>query len=331
VKPHAYDSVCVVTVTYGQRGHLLGQVVSALEDEGVTRLVIVDNGCDWNIAAWSREFPSIDIDVLQLPENIGSAGGFKAGIERGLELGATLVWLLDDDNRPEPGALGSLLQQYEQLQGKYDASALAVCSFRVKIQQHLLSTWREDQYGKFFRVNIRDLPRRLRLRFLPGTVEQTTDEVIPRAHAPYGGLLLHRAVVERIGYPNEEFVVYSDDLEYTERLTASGGYLGVVLRSRIQDLEPPGHDKRLERKIVFPTLSKGDDLTVFYAARNHAYLDYRSGAKSKLYPVNRSLYLALLFIVALLRGRLHRFRLIISAIRDGESGRLGRIDSGRFV
>jgi GT2 family glycosyltransferase len=168
-------------------------------------------------------------------------------------------------------------------------------------------------------------------RFVPGVIKQTDDSVVSLVHAPYGGLLLHRDVIERIGYPNQDFVVYSDDLEYTERLTASGGAIGLVIESQIVDLEAQGHDKGPAGKGLFPILSKGDDATVFYAARNQAYLDHRRGAKSAIYGLNRSIYLALLWVVARLRGRTYRFRLIAHAVRDGEAGRLGKVDVGRLL
>lgn len=323
------EQICVVTVTYGNRRHLLTKVIDALEKEGIQDVVVVDNGCEWDVSSWSRQFSNVNVDVLGLPENLGSAGGYGAGLRHALKRGYSLIWLLDDDNRPQCGALEILLTRYSRLLEMHDRSKLAVCSFRVKSQQYLLSKWQENPNGKFFRVNILDIPRRLFVSLAPRSFSERDDEAVALMHAPYGGLLLHKDVVGRIGYPNPEFVVYSDDLEYTERLTESGGRIQLVRRSRVVDLESQGHDKESSGWGLFPVLTKGNDTTVYYAARNQAYMDSRRGANSVTYKVNRKIYITLLWAMAKLRGQMVRYHLIVQAIEDGEAGRLGRCDDYR--
>lgn len=50
------------------------------------------------------------VEHLRLDENVGPAGGWHAGLERFLETGHDVAWLLDDDCVAEPGALAELLR-----------------------------------------------------------------------------------------------------------------------------------------------------------------------------------------------------------------------------
>ena len=48
-------------------------------------------------------FPAVRLATLA--QNTGGAGGFAYGLALALADGADLVWLMDDDTVPEPGAL----------------------------------------------------------------------------------------------------------------------------------------------------------------------------------------------------------------------------------
>src|SRR3989304_6023624 len=102
-------NVCCVLVTYGERFHFLEDVVHTLLKQEVNRILIVDNGS----AANSRDglerlrglFPD-KIRTVRLPENTGSAMGYKTGLEEAYRCAdCEFIWLLDDDNKPRNNAL----------------------------------------------------------------------------------------------------------------------------------------------------------------------------------------------------------------------------------
>ena len=111
--PHC---VCVVTVTYGDRWKLLVNMVDAATAAGVSRFVVVCNGITENYRAQleQRSWPSaIEIRFVFLARNMGSAVGFKRGIETAVAAQDTeFVWLLDDDNM---GYLYDLLTRRDAL------------------------------------------------------------------------------------------------------------------------------------------------------------------------------------------------------------------------
>src|SRR5262249_38660568 len=125
---------CVVTVTYGNRSSFLQKVVNGAFENGVDTVVIVDNGS----AAESRkqihlleQLAEGRIIVVTLPENRGSAAGFKVGLEHVVTCSdCEYIWLLDDDNQPAEGALLELLKQHEQISRSTGSDALALVSLR---------------------------------------------------------------------------------------------------------------------------------------------------------------------------------------------------------
>ena len=112
----SYSSrTCVITVTYGNRLHLLKQVIEAVLGMGVGKLIVVDNGSGNETKVGIAKYIDIHgycIECIDLPENRGSAGGFRAGLERAAELEYDFIWLLDDDNKPIANALEALIKNY---------------------------------------------------------------------------------------------------------------------------------------------------------------------------------------------------------------------------
>ncbi|MFN3315563.1 MAG: glycosyltransferase, partial [Raineya sp.] len=93
--------VCAVTVTYGNRFHLLEKLLNALQEIAVSEVVIVSNGSSQEssealkkyLESYNKKFY-----LLELPNNTGSAGGFRLGIETALKGECDFIWILDDDN-----------------------------------------------------------------------------------------------------------------------------------------------------------------------------------------------------------------------------------------
>jgi len=102
--------VCVVTVTYGNRFHLLKQAIGSVLKEGACKIIVVDNNSApesrGKLKEYEKELGSQKIKVLYLDDNYGSAGGFKRGLEEVYnDPECEFILLLDDDNRLEEGSI----------------------------------------------------------------------------------------------------------------------------------------------------------------------------------------------------------------------------------
>lgn len=325
------ESVYAVIVTYKDRSALLKQVVNALTTEGVRRIVLVSNGARWDIESWARQEAAGLVHLVHLSSNEGSAPGFAAGIERAIKCGAEFLWLLDDDNKPEPGALEALLGAYHQLATGSRREQLAVAAFRprrfagvfrdVPLSRHI------QPPSSFLGFHLGEVPLVLWRHFRwgrPGP-RKHIPALIERYVAPYGGLLFHRAVVDAHGLPRADFVVYGDDWEFTSRITRSGGTIQLVTSARIDEIDEPGTAK--PRHVTpFANWFIWEDWRAFYGARNHAYVETHCLPRTRvMFYANRCLCQGILWVHSLAFPRAGRYRLLRSAIRDGTAGRMGPV------
>jgi GT2 family glycosyltransferase len=242
-------NVCCVLVTYGDRFHFLEDVVHALLGQAVNRIFIVDNGSTANSRDRLEELKGRcpeKIRIIQLPENTGSATGYKAGMKEAYRCGdCEFIWLLDDDNMPQGNALEVLIENWKSLRGGKDKD-IALLSLR-KDRKLFLDISTGVPVSKCFRrrssfldFHILDLPsialRRALHRRMTGSGKGAGKAVIP--FAPYGGLFFHKSLLDRIGYPNEDFFLYHDDSEFTYRITALGGSIYLIADSIVEHRQP---------------------------------------------------------------------------------------------
>lgn len=329
-------SVCAVTVTYGDRQHLLRQVlVAILRQPAVQTIVVVSNGAPWDVKALAGKLSPGKIKVVDLQVNGGSAAGFAGGIKRACELGADYIWLLDDDNEPQENALSELIGAYVRLRSDFPEDSLAVVALRPmlewRISTGLLPRRLNDRPSSFWSFHVLDLPHKIWCRTpwgRPRAVE-TLPPLIETAVGPYGGLLFHRTVIEKHGLPRQDFVLYRDDLEFTYRITRDGGAIRMVTSATITDLDESWHTKdRVGTSFRSWLETTRSEVSVFYDARNRTYVDSHCLPHNRLmYWVNRRIYCFVLWIFALSSRRMDRYELLQSAIADGLAGRMGMVST----
>ena len=193
--------VASVVVTY-ERRDLLTRALAAIEAQ--TRppdvVIVVDNAsADGTADVVRSRFPAVDL--LTLPYNTGGAGGFAAGIARALELGATALWLMDDDTVPRPDALAALLATFARHRPALAASRVLWTDGR----DHPMNTPRSRPCG---------VPGHARIR-----------------SASFVSVLLDAAAVRACGAPVADYFLWNDDFEYTLRLLR--GRLGLLCAASV--------------------------------------------------------------------------------------------------
>jgi len=315
--------VFVVTVTYGKRKSLLSPMLAATIAQGITDIVVVDNGAQWDLQDLVTEYPGACLRIVHMGRNTGSAAGFAAGISEAMAAGATMLWLLDDDNRPLPGALSALLATYEEQVGEDILSSVALLAFRPEHQAEVASGGAEQRANarnsSFLGFHVLDLPRKIWNKRPWRTVGASAAIVstVRLDVAPYSGLLMHRELVEAIGVPRTDFVLYADDSEWTYRITRRGGRILLVTAAQIEDMESSWNAKHRHRSAMHGLLTGGSDF-------NAVNFQSEISGNRALFRLNAAIYLFLLSLMALPLRRRARYRLISGATRDGLLGRLGQ-------
>lgn len=321
----------IVTVTYGQRWHLLRQALASAKSEGIDRVVIVDNGAKLNIAELALNEFGAFVDIVTMGGNTGSAGGFKAGMQRALDLGAEHLLLLDDDNELQPGCVAALVATHQQYRESVPLNNLAVLAYRsdrqTDVATNVPANGMQGNGTAFFGFHLLDVPFKIFRRTPMGRRWIARRPPLPEvvvAVAPYSGMYFHRSVLEAHGLPNERFFLYADDTDFSYRLTRAGGKIVLATHAKLVDLEMSWNVKARFSN-TFDALLLGDgDFRAFYSTRNNAYFErYSGGGQRMLRTINRMIYLVALRARAQMLGRKARLSLLLKAIKDGEAGRLG--------
>ncbi len=330
--PIQADVFCV-TVTYGDRRHLLTQVLDSLPAQGVCKVVVVDNGARWPVRADLDETYSDFVDVVEMGRNTGSAPGYAAGIQRAMDLGAEFLFLLDDDNRPSDNMLSVLLDAYAHAEQVTPKNSLAVVAFRPDHQSDVAAGVAAHRINpranSFHGFHVTDIGYKIWRRTTWGKpkVEGSLPATVIMEQAPYSGLLFHRDLVLDIGLPNANFVLYGDDNEWTYRIKNKGGSIVLVTAAMLEDLESSWNIKARFSN-GFTGILKGEgDFRAYYGMRNGAYFDAMFMKKNRfVFWLNRIVYMTLLFLFSIVPGERERYRLLREAAKDGLSGRLGMHD-----
>lgn len=196
-------SVAAIVVTHDRRD-LLDEALTALgaQTRAPDRIIVVDNAsADGTAAMVADRFP--DADLLVLARNIGGAGGFSAGIARALDGDAALLWLLDDDTVPGPGALEALLAAREKAATGEDGPPALVAS-------RVVWTDGRDHPMNTPRPKPRATAAESRIARAAGCV--------PIRSASFVSVLVDAAVVRERGLPVADYFLWNDDFEFTTRL-----------------------------------------------------------------------------------------------------------------
>ncbi len=189
------ERVCAVVVTYNRKA-LLRECLKALKAQTrpLDGILVVNNAStDGTREVLKEEFP--EVEVLDLPENIGGAGGFHEGLKWAYEKGYGWFWLMDDDAKAQPDCLEHLLTR------KGDGEVL------IPVQV--------DSLGRKYGAG------RWRCRYVPLPPEEYLSLTRVEMFA-FVGTLIHRKVVDRVGLPHRDFFICADDWEYALRMRRAG-------------------------------------------------------------------------------------------------------------
>ena len=256
VPPAPSPSRIVAVVVTFNRCSLLQRLVDELRrTPGLTEIVVIDNASTDGTGEWLAA--QDDVHGVTLAANLGGAGGFHEGMRIGLERGADLLWLMDDDGVPATGCLDLLLEH----DGEFDFWGPAVLA---------------EQEPSRLCFPIR-LPGRAAVVHRMAEVETAArDGVIADVVIPFNGVLVTRDLVERIGTPREEFFIWGDDVEYLWRARQAGARTGTVVAARF--LHPATDDLGTPMAFGRTTYNHSpSDLKHYCMARNNLVnlRDYR--------------------------------------------------------
>lgn len=328
--------VTAVLVTYGDRSKLVKQVVRSCIAEGIARFVIVDNASSRAsrnaLEVLARSGPGIE--YIRNERNLGSAGGYTQGLKHALaDDGTDFIWLLDDDNEPQPGSLAALLDAWRAVDGEKRPDRISLLSLRPDraVYQRAVAERKPDRAlgprNSFLGFHVQTMPRALldrmfRKQGVPGGGDEDPVQGSVSV-APYGGMFFRKDLLDVIGFPNIAYFLYADDHEWTYRITRSGGEIRLVTNSTVLDIDQSWNVSE-GRSNIFSLIAGGSPFRVYYGMRNRMYFEEEALVSNKfVYAMNRLLFLLILRILH--PGASPGTRAFERALRDKRDGIVGEV------
>lgn len=297
-------TLAAVVVTYNRRDQIV-TTVARLLSELCDHVIVVDNGSTDGTREWLETQNDPRLRILLSKENLGGAGGFEWGMRTAVEqYDPDWIVVMDDDGRPEPGALEVFRQQ--ELDGWAGLAAAVyypdgrICDMN---RPTVNPFWHIDTFFRaLFRIGQRDA-----FHLVPEDYAAATPKAIDITS--FVGFFISREGIKKAGYPDPALFVYGDDGLYTIGLRQAGGRIAFMPEIRFE------HD--------CSTFIGGNSKTfqpiwkVYYYHRNLLLL-YRAAAGWMFWPV-----LLLILPKWLLKGR-HQgansslyFSFLYQAVKDG--------------
>lgn len=255
------QKIAAVVVTYN-RLPLLRQCLAALKAQTaeLSAIWVIDNASTDGTeeAVIGMKFPGLV--YRNTGKNLGGAGGFSYGVRQAAAAGYDALWLMDDDTIPDPDALARFLEADASLQGRYGW-----------LSSRALAPDGTDQPMNLQRTTpYRDL-------------EGFEGETIPAVMASFVSLFLPTQVVRERGLPIAEFFIWSDDWEYTRRISREAPCYVVPASRVVHAMQNPG-----TVNIATDVPARWDRYRYFY--RNDVVLYRREGWKGWLWLLAKDLW-----------------------------------------
>ncbi|MGI6591605.1 MAG: glycosyltransferase family 2 protein [Eggerthellaceae bacterium] len=195
--------IAAVVVTYNRRD-LLMQCCSCLMSQQIDQssnhcldILVIDNAStDGTRTELDPLIKDDSVRYLNTGANLGGAGGFNRGMRAAVEAGYDYAWVMDDDCLAHPDSLQALLDADLRLGDSYGFLSSVV-------------RWTD---GSICRMNVQRHP-------LTRDIADFTPELQPCTLASFVSLFVPVRVIREFGLPISEFFIWTDDWEFTRRIS----------------------------------------------------------------------------------------------------------------
>lgn len=232
------EKIAVVVVTYNRLA-LLKECIKGIQKQTqpFEKLIIVNNGSTDGTSEYLQSIENHYIQIIH-QENVGSAGGFHTAIKTAYEQGFDWIWMMDDDVEAKSNCLENLLKYKE----------VSKCLHPNKQYIGGEEFYWEHYYNPFngTTINVDNI-----------SFKNGKDICFVNVGC-FEGMLIHRSVVDKIGFPNPDYFIFGDDLEY--------GFLA-SLHTNVSYIKDACLIRKKRKEDEKPSL-----LTYYYGLRNRHLL-----------------------------------------------------------
>ena len=295
--------LAAVVVTYNRK-ELLCQNIEMLlcQIRAFDRIFIIDNCSTDGTYECLKENGWLDDErfvYIRTETNIGGAGGFYTGVKAAYDAGADFIVLMDDDGRAADECTFEILVSAAErfyLEGK---KKLFVNSLVIQ--------------GDMLSFKIRNIYT------VAGALSVAKDGLLEGDANPFNGTLISRELVAEIGYPNKDFFIKGDEVNYKQRAFDAEAYVVTVAESRYIHPRPDTYERKvLGIKVPFFVEAPWKE---YYTARNFTYMYKLNGSYKAI--AFELIFVKLIAVFSMECKKRATIKMLFKGVRDGWNGKLG--------
>lgn len=299
---------CCIIVTYNRKEKLLKNLEHTLAQTIMpSKIFIIDNhGDDKSYDFIAENMSSNELALIQyiyLNKNIGGAGGFCVGLKIARYYNYDTYLLMDDDGYPNDEFTFPLLLEKAMLI-KNQNNSFMLNSLVISDQDSNLLSFGLKKFEKVDKL----------------ILSYHNKDILYGEINPFNGTLISKQLIDNIGYPNMNFFIKGDEVDFTNRAINHGAFVGTVLKSIYR------HPRINNRKQISLFGKKmyvfvESPLKEYYAIRNYTY-SYLENNKQKnkvIFNLCKRLFCVLICSCK----KIITIKMILKGYKDGKKGKLG--------
>jgi GT2 family glycosyltransferase len=240
------QTVAAIVITFNRLA-FLNEIIDAIRQQSrkPDAIFIINNSSTDGTDEWLNQ--QSDLTIIR-QENSGSSGGQFTGFKAVFDAGYDWIWTMDDDVVPAQNSLEILLQDFDEntirspLRYTIDGEPFLNDAINYNLTNPFSSIW-IDIIGE-------------------SDLKNKFTEAIG---ITFEGPLIHRSIVEKIGFPERNFFIFADDTEFFIRAWKAGFRTVIINQAKFQRKLP-----------VLNTLSEFSWKT-YYQIRNIIAIDVLHG------------------------------------------------------
>lgn len=258
---------------------------------------VIDNGSSVPCTeAVKTSFPQVQ--VIELSENLGFAGGCNIGIRQALADGAEYVWLLNNDTVVDPNALTAMVEVAENDSRCGIVGSKILYYDKPKVINHAggrIHPW----LGRSEHIGCGEIDR------------GQFDKVRQVDYVTGCSLLAKKTMIESVGFMDEAYFLYWEESDWCIRAKQKGWQIKYAPRSVVYHK-------------ISQSLGQKSPIMTYYMARNtlvflRKYFPY-------MFPIAGLWWLRFFFFNNLFKRRMHHLRMALVGMLDFLKGELGMLN-----
>ncbi|WKZ70632.1 MAG: glycosyltransferase family 2 protein [Melioribacteraceae bacterium] len=200
--------ICAVVVTYNRLSELKKCINSLkMQTRKLDSILVINNSSTDGTLNWLKVQEEIEFSTQP---NLGGAGGFHTGIKIAYEKGFDWVWCMDDDGYPLRDCLENLVRSIKLCTNIDIVGPLVVPMSKSNILSFQTPFFDNNCNEKSSTILVEEIKKR-------------AVNNLYKCHAVFfNGVLINKNTIVKVGFPEEKFFMYGDEIEYYQRIIENG-------------------------------------------------------------------------------------------------------------